>query len=72
MTMNEQTTVTQTTQMTGECNFGLHRHCPGASFYGGHGGANLLEMWAMELPCQCECHRRERTLTTLRIAQRKA
>ena len=44
-----------TPQMTGECNFGLHQHCCGASFYGGNGGANLLEMWSMELPCQCEC-----------------
>ena len=60
----KQTAVKQTTQMTGECNFGLHQHCPGASFYGGGCGSNP-EMWAMELPCQCECHRHEPTLKML-------
>lgn len=40
------------TQMTGECNFGMHADCPKASYHeiGGPDGVQ------MSLPCKCSCH----------------
>ena len=45
------------TQMTGECHFGLHQHCPKASHYTiGNSGPGYLSAIEMSLPCQCSCH----------------
>ena len=53
--------VKRTPQMTEECNFGLHQHCPGASHYGGVIMDPQWQMRSMSLPCECACHKRAET-----------
>jgi len=41
---------TRTPQMTGECSYELHKHCPHILLYEGSTG------WIMWTPCECSCH----------------
>ena len=44
------TATSRTPQMTGECSYGLHKHCSHILRYEGSTG------WIMWVPCECPCH----------------
>lgn len=45
-----ETTIARTPRMTGECSYGLHKHCSHHIRYDGSTG------WVEWLPCECVCH----------------